>query len=118
MVTYTTAAKVRLRVTGYSASPTDAAIEGYIDDAEGFINGLTLYDWREKWDGNKLGLIAKLATDMAAYLVVASDPSVSTTNSEAALMMDGFWADSQRTIRLLRDSRILKWLKSEIGVEE
>ena len=115
-VTYSTIAKVRQRATDYSANPPDAAITAMILNAESVVDVVMRKRARGTnpdftFDTNKHGIIEMATTDLAASLMVASDPSLAATNSEAALMIDIFWASSARSLKMLADERIVKFLE-------
>ncbi len=107
---YTTVEKVKARflAANISAGATDGNISGYIDQAVGVIDSTAL----KSYSGNVPALVEQCATDLAAFYVMAVDPSLFTNNSEAALIADMFWAAAERALRLLSDGRVLAYLST------
>lgn len=107
---YTTVDKVKARflAANISAGATDGNIAGYIDQAVGVIDSTTL----KSFAGNVPQIVEQCATDLAAFYVMAVDPSLFTNNSEAALVADMFWAAAERALRLLSDGRVLGYLNT------
>lgn len=108
---YTTNTRVQSRVKLYDTAITTAEIDEFITDAEGFINAYCQYSWKSK--ATIPYLIARLATNMAAFTVLSADPSSFTSLSEAQAIADMLFVDIERDLAILRDPKVLAYIKGE-----
>lgn len=118
-VTYTTAAKVKLRIEDYDTSATDAQIESYINAAESTIDCVMMLTARGNkkdftFTSAKHGIIEDTASAMAAFSLLTFQPTGQTGNissARAGLMGSFLWAIFRRNLRMLADKRIQDYLK-------
>jgi len=103
---YTTISKIQGRIQAIDSSLTDGQFGFFMDSAYGLIDAVTRRTW-----SNPPKLIESIATDLAAYYALTFDPSNQTDNSEASLLSDMLWANIDRNLGLMLDTRILNYLK-------
>lgn len=107
---YTTNTKVVSVASNYNASKiTTTEIDGFITNAEGFINALTQHNWTSKTTVPEI--ITRLATHLAAFTTILSEPSTFSTLSEAQSILDALFVDIERDIVVLQDPKVIKYLK-------
>ena len=116
--TYTTVDIVKQRVGEYDTSSiTHAMIVEYIRSAEGIveasmrsrshISGAAL-----AFDADKHMIIRQVATDLAAYYLIAYNPSTFNMREKVTLMVDMLWASAMRGLAFLGDPSVIEWLDS------
>ena len=103
---YTTIAKIQGRIQAVDASLTDAQFGYFMDSAYGVIDAVCKYSF-----SNPPKLIESIATDLAAYYALGFDPNNQTDNAEASLLSDMLWANIDRNLGMLLDTRVLAYLK-------
>lgn len=112
MVTYTTAALVRKRLSQISADLSTSDIEANIEMAEGIIDAVMQTSFISNFDSSKHGLIRDTATAIAAFLCLMYNVSEFPSTSQASLVADLLWAEFDRNLAILQDKRIIKYLQS------
>ena len=118
MVTYTSAAKVKSRFEDFDTSLSDSQIEEFINTAESLIDSIILKTARGEdadfeFDSEKHGLIEETASVLAAFSCLTFNPTGQTatiTAARASLIGDFLWATARRNLKLLGDSRTVKYL--------
>ncbi len=110
---YTTATKVKAQFEDIDTDITDAEILEFINTAESMIDCIMKKSFRANFSSAKHGLIEETATLLVAFKCLSVQPtgeSGAISTARAALMGDLWWAQSNRNLRLLSDSRIIKYL--------
>ena len=104
---YTTVAIVKFHIEKFEVGATDQEIEVLINQAEGIITAMTM----EKWETTIPELIGAATAHLAAVLLLEHDPSGLSSTSEAAFVGDLLWALWLEEKELLKDSRVITFLK-------
>ena len=110
---FTTAAKVKSRIKNFNSLITDDEIDTFITHAEGLVIAVSKIKWISTGSSTIPALVEAVTTDLAALYLLGNDPSGFTSNAEAAFIADILWAQSQRGLRYLGDTTIVKKLKED-----
>lgn len=100
-----------------SAAVSGAVLEQFSNDAEGFINGTTRYDWVNNYSSistNFKPLLSDAASCLAASYLIAYDMSGYTSRGEAESIINVLYDRAMKAIKVLVDSK----LKTKMGVTE
>lgn len=111
-VTYTTAALVKKRLLKIDSSLVDADIEEFIYKAEGIIDTWMGETFKNIFSSTKHGLIRDTCEALAALMCLTFDVTEFSSNSQAALTGDMFWAIIERNSIDLRSSKIVATMKA------
>ena len=108
--TDSTIVKARLKGTSF---PTDAEVNAMIEETEGFVEAMCRESLKadETFAEAKHGILREAVTNIVCTKVIAHDPSQYSSSAEAALAADIFWANAQRALKVLEDSKCISWLK-------
>jgi hypothetical protein len=100
-----------------NAKVSGAILEQFSDDAEGYINGATRYDWVANYSSvgtNFKNMLATAASCLAAIDLISYDKSGYTNLAEADNMVNVLYDRAMNAIKYLADSK----LKNKMGVTE
>lgn len=98
-----------------AAKSSGAVITQFADEAEGFINTATRYDWVANYTrvgANFKPILADIASDLAGASLIAYDMSNYTSRGEAESMVNILHDKAMRGIKILEDEKV----KEEMGV--
>lgn len=112
MVTYTTAALVRKRISAIHVDILDADIEQNILQAEGLIDTLMLKSFQTIFDADKHQIIRQCATDIAAYYSLIYDPAEFEMLETAEMAANMLWNAADRSLFMLSRRRVVEFLEN------
>ena len=98
-----------------TAKASAAILQQFSDEAEGYINAITRFDWVANYDSvlaNFKPVLADAASCLAGAYVIAYDMSGYTSRGEAESMNNILYDRATRAIEALRDEK----LKTKAGV--
>ncbi len=114
-VYYTTATLVKDRCDQIdTGSLSDTEIENIITMVEGVIDSFMKHSFRDpnSFNANKHGLIRDAATNLSAFYAVLHSIDNFGTVTEWADTLESLWARWEENRGMLRDSDVVKYLKS------
>lgn len=100
-----------------TAAVSGAILQQFSDDAEGFINAMTRYDWVANYNAistNFKPTLSDAASCFAASYLIAYDMSGYTSRGEAESIINVLYDRGMKAIKVLADSK----LKTKMGVTE
>ena len=112
MVTYTTVAFVRKRISAIHADLTDSDIEQNILQAEGLIDALMLKSFLTIFNADKHQIIRQCATDLAAYFSLIYDPASFEMLETAEMVANMLWNSADRSLFMLSRRRVVEFLEN------
>lgn len=112
VVTYTTAALVKKRVSKISAALLDGDIEANINMVEGFIDAVMKDSFLLTFDAAKHGIIRSCATDYATFLSILYDVSQFATIDDLEATLNPLWTSWATACCVLSDPRVVTYLKT------
>jgi len=98
-----------------TAAASAAILQQFSDDAEGYINAITRYDWIANYSSvstNFKQVLADAASCLAGAYIIAYDMSGYTSRGEAESMINILYDRAAKAIEALRDEK----LKTKAGV--
>lgn len=101
--------------SGASISPS--ILEQFSNEAEGFINSATRYDWVTNYasvGSNYKPILADVASCLAACYLIAYDMSGYTSRGEAESLINVLHDKAIRIIEILRDDKV----KTKMGISD
>ena len=100
-----------------TASTSGAILEQFSNDAEGYINGITRYDWVANYNligTNFKTLLADASSCLAASYLIAYDMSGYTSRGEAESLINILYDRAFKAVEALKDEK----LKTKAGVTD